>query len=158
MHAFNGSHWQQRFSPSALPTGTGVTFKTQSINCINCQNQCKRITKCSRTSHFLNLKKDLEFLIIVSESSLWINLKQHRFSPQFRMPFELNFALTKVCCCHRSISCHYTVELRQFHQPKKHPHTVHVNFCRLDTYIMSQRNSICALALAYLHRHTIRLI
>ena len=33
--------WQQRFIPSALPTGTGVAFNTQSINC---QNQCKRIT------------------------------------------------------------------------------------------------------------------
>ena len=75
----------------------------------------------SRTSHFLKLKKDTVF-----ERPLWINMKQYRFSPQLRMPFQLSFALTKVCCCHRSISCHYTVDLIQFNEPQKHPRNVHV--------------------------------
>ena len=85
------------------------------------QHQLHQMTKCkknhfvSRTSHFLQLKRDL-----VPFHCLWkfpLDVNQHLFSPQFRMPFQLNFALTKVCCCYRSISCHYTVDLRQFHKP-----------------------------------------
>ena len=65
-------------------------------------------------------------------SSLWLlefesslSIKQHRFSPQYRMPFQLNFALTKMCCCHRSI---YRVRLQK-HQcnfiNEIAPHTVY---------------------------------
>ena len=98
-NAFNGSPWQQLcFITSTLPTGTGVTLNTHSINWQNLQKN----RFVSRTPHFLKFEKDLVPLSIAA-------------------------------------------------------HTVHammlIHVCRLTTDIMSQRNSICALALAYVSTH-----
>ena len=61
------------------------------------------------------------------------------------MPFQINFALTKVCCCHRSISCQNSWLKTIFHEPKKHPHTVHAMMLMFAVWPQTLwHNDLCA--------------